>query len=96
MQGTQILTKMLCRQHGGAAVALNHQRRWMVGKAGNRAAVHGSKLPVPDTIPREEVEMEINGAIEKKQRKRREIENAVDSHLKNWQVLYIEDFVCSK
>ncbi|KAG8367506.1 hypothetical protein BUALT_Bualt16G0079000 [Buddleja alternifolia] len=51
MQGTQILTKMLCRQHGGAAVALNHQRRWMVGKAGNRAAVHGSKLLVPHTIP---------------------------------------------
>lgn len=36
---------------GGAAVFSCHGRRWMVGKAGNRAAVHGSKLPVPNYIP---------------------------------------------
>ncbi|KAL3839161.1 hypothetical protein ACJIZ3_023752 [Penstemon smallii] len=58
-------------------------RRWMVGKAANRAA-------------EEEVKMEITRAIKDKERKRMEIENSVDSHLKNWNVLYVEDMVCSK
>ncbi|EYU21262.1 hypothetical protein MIMGU_mgv1a017182mg [Erythranthe guttata] len=89
---------MLCTKQGGA-VMIRHQgqgRRWMVGKAANRAAVHGSKLPVPDIIPRKEVENEINVAMEEKGRKRMEIENAVDSQIKNWKVLYLEDIVCSK
>ncbi|KAI3455687.1 hypothetical protein Pfo_012350 [Paulownia fortunei] len=95
MLATQIVTKMLCTKQGGAAVFCNHGLRSMVTKAANRAAVHGFKLPVPDTIP-EEVEMEIKRAIEEKERKRREIENTVDSQLKNWQVLYVEEIVCSK
>ncbi|PIN13739.1 hypothetical protein CDL12_13637 [Handroanthus impetiginosus] len=92
----QLITKMLmCKKQGGAA-AYNHRVRWMVGKAANRAAVHGSKLPVPDIIPLDEVEMEIKRGIEEKERKRREIENSVDSQLKNWQVLNVEKIVCSK
>ena len=44
------ITKALSRNHGGAAVFRLGQR-WMVGKAANRAAVHGTKLPVPNAIP---------------------------------------------
>ncbi|KAL6585252.1 hypothetical protein OROMI_004541 [Orobanche minor] len=92
-----VRTKLLCAKHGGAAAALcNNGLRWMVTKAANRAAVHGSKLPVPDTVPKVKVEGKIKGALEIKEKKRREIENTVDSHLKNWQVLRVEDIVCSK
>ncbi|KAH6773323.1 hypothetical protein C2S52_003800 [Perilla frutescens var. hirtella] len=91
-----IITKFLCRKYGGAAVLRCHGRRWMVGKAANRAAVHGAKLPVPNAIPVEEVEMEIHKSIEDREKKRREIENTLDSKLKNWPMLYIEQLVCSK
>ncbi|KAG6397906.1 hypothetical protein SASPL_139356 [Salvia splendens] len=89
------ITKVLSRTHGGASVLRLGQRR-MVGKAANRAAVHGSKLPVPNVIPDKELDMEIHKSIEEKTRKRREIENTVDSHLKNWPLLYFEHVVCSK
>ncbi|KAL3632121.1 hypothetical protein CASFOL_025105 [Castilleja foliolosa] len=91
---TQIITRKLWATQSGGAAFRNHGVRWMVGKAANRAAVHGSNLPaVPDTVPEEKVE--IKGAIEEKERKRKEIENAVDSNLKNYQVLRVEDIVCS-
>ncbi|CAA0829500.1 Unknown protein [Striga hermonthica] len=79
---------------GGRAAVCSQSLRWMVTKAANRAAVHGSKLPVPDTIPKEEVESGIKGAIEEMERKRRHIEDSVDSHLKQWKVLHVEDIVC--
>ncbi|XP_051135019.1 uncharacterized protein LOC127254147 [Andrographis paniculata] len=71
--------------------------RWMAAKAPNRAAVHGLKLPAPDIVPREKVErVEIQSAMEEKGRKRKEIEDSVDSHLNNWrsQLLYVEEFLC--
>ncbi|KAL2243140.1 UNVERIFIED_CONTAM: hypothetical protein Sindi_0432000 [Sesamum indicum] len=90
---------MLPKKQGGAAVSLlynHHRRRSMVTKGANRAAVHGSKLPLPDIIPKQEVKSEIERAVEEKEIRRREIENSVDSHLTNWQVLYVDEIVCSK
>ncbi|XP_073063711.1 uncharacterized protein [Primulina eburnea] len=71
-------------------------RRSMVGKPPTRAAVHGLKLPVSETIPKEELTSDLKRSIEEKDRKRREIEEAVDSHLKNWRVLYVEKIICSR
>ncbi|KAL8458808.1 hypothetical protein ACS0TY_035513 [Phlomoides rotata] len=91
----EIVSKILSKNHGGAAVFRHRQQRWMVGKAPNRAAVHGSKLPIPNIIPVEEVEMDINRSVEEKEKQRRKMENIVDSHLKKWQVLYVEEIVSS-
>lgn len=44
----------------------------------------------------EEVEMEIQKYVEERERKRREMENRIDSQLKNWPLLYLEQIVCSK
>ncbi|KZV29181.1 hypothetical protein F511_38694 [Dorcoceras hygrometricum] len=71
-------------------------RRSMVGKPPTRAAVHGLKLPVPEVIVEEEVTSDLRRGVEEKERRRREIEEGVDSHLKNWQVLYVEKIVCSR
>lgn len=51
---------------------------------------------VANYVQKGEVEMEIHVVVEEKNRKRRAIENAVDSQIKNWPVLYVEDVVCSK
>ncbi|CAK7356434.1 unnamed protein product [Dovyalis caffra] len=56
-------------------------RRLMTAKAPNRAAVHGTKLPVTETIDREEAEKEINKWKEEKEKKRKEVEKIVDSQL---------------
>lgn len=71
-------------------------RRSMVAKPPTRAAVHGLKLPVSETIPKEELTSDLMRGIEEKDRKRREIEEAVDSHLKNWHVLYVEEIIRSR
>ncbi|KAM7480670.1 hypothetical protein LguiA_028883 [Lonicera macranthoides] len=55
----------------------------MTTKAPNRAAVHGTKLPVTVTLQnREKVEAEIEEGKAEKEKKRKEIEEAVDSMLK--------------
>ncbi|OIT05209.1 hypothetical protein A4A49_02756 [Nicotiana attenuata] len=69
------------------AVVFRHNTLRLVGKAANRSAVHGTKLPIPDVVDKEQVEAEINPAREEKERKRRELENAIDSQLKNWNVI---------
>ncbi|KAM3379973.1 hypothetical protein P3S68_005546 [Capsicum galapagoense] len=55
--------------------------------AANRSAVHGTKLPIPDIVDKEQVEVDINQAREVMEKKRRELENALDSQLKNWNVI---------
>lgn len=45
-------------------------------------------MVIPNSIlQKEEVELEINQARELKEKKRREMENAIDSQLKNWNVI---------
>lgn len=70
-----------------AKVVFRHTALRSVGKAANRSAVHGTKLPIPDVVDKEQVEGEINQAREVKEKKRREMENAIDSQLKNWNVM---------
>ncbi|KAK4736262.1 hypothetical protein R3W88_010523 [Solanum pinnatisectum] len=69
-----------------AKVVFRHTALRSVGKAANRSAVHGTKLPIPDVVD-EQVEVEINQAREVNEKKRREMENAIDSQLKNWNVI---------
>ncbi|KAJ8470775.1 hypothetical protein OPV22_025118 [Ensete ventricosum] len=54
-----------------------------VGKAASRAAVHGSRPPATQSVDIQEVEEDINKGKEEKQRKQQEIENEVDSEIKN-------------
>ncbi|RWW86295.1 hypothetical protein BHE74_00004932 [Ensete ventricosum] len=58
-----------------------------VGKAASRAAVHGSRPPATQSVDVsmhiQEVEEDINKGKEEKQRKQQEIENEVDSQIKN-------------
>ncbi|PHT47104.1 hypothetical protein CQW23_11312 [Capsicum baccatum] len=70
-----------------AKVVFRHTAIRSVGKAANRSAVHGTKLPIPDIVDKEQVEVDINQAREVKEKKRRELENALDSQLKNWNVM---------
>ncbi|KAK4361734.1 hypothetical protein RND71_016975 [Anisodus tanguticus] len=70
-----------------AKVVFRHNALRSVGKAANRSAVHGTKLPIPDVVDKEQIEVEINQAREVKDKKRRELENAIDSQLKNWNVI---------
>ncbi|KAM3267655.1 hypothetical protein P3S67_032073 [Capsicum chacoense] len=70
-----------------AKVVFRHTAIRSVGKAANRSAVHGTKLPIPDIVDKEQVEVDINQAREVKEKKRRELENALDSQLKNWNVI---------
>ncbi|MCD7450964.1 hypothetical protein HAX54_009112 [Datura stramonium] len=70
-----------------AKVVFRHNALRPVGKAANRSAVHGTKLPIPDVIDKEQVEVEINQSREVNEKKRRELENAIDSQLKNWNVI---------
>ncbi|GAB4849976.1 hypothetical protein Ancab_029275 [Ancistrocladus abbreviatus] len=60
--------------------------RFMVGKASNRAGVHGSKLPVTEILEdKEEVEKEINKGKEEKEQKRKQVEDIVNSQLNHCQ-----------
>ncbi|CAN4089230.1 unnamed protein product [Withania somnifera] len=68
-------------------VVFRHIALRLVGKAANRSAVHGTKLPIPDIVDKELVEVEINQAREVKEKKRRELESALDYQLKNWNVI---------
>lgn len=97
-----------------AKVVFRHTAIRSVGKAANRSAVHGTKLPIPDIVDvsdtsllpfffsslllmlipnpngilqKEQVEVDINQAREVMEKKRRELENALDSQLKNWNVI---------
>ncbi|KAJ8553197.1 hypothetical protein K7X08_023875 [Anisodus acutangulus] len=70
-----------------AKVVFRHNALQSVGKAANRSAVHGTKLPIPDVVDKEQIEVEISQAREVKDKKRRELENAIDSQLKNWNVI---------
>ncbi|RWW09507.1 hypothetical protein GW17_00027004 [Ensete ventricosum] len=58
-----------------------------VGKAASRAAVHGSRPPATQSVDVsmhiQEAEEDINKGKEEKQRKQQEIENEVDSEIKN-------------
>ncbi|XP_075664754.1 disease resistance protein RML1A-like isoform X2 [Castanea sativa] len=60
----------------------HEQLRFMAIKPPTRAAVHGTRLPVADTLNREELEAEINKRKEEKENKRKEVEKTVDSQLK--------------
>ncbi|EXB64650.1 hypothetical protein L484_017983 [Morus notabilis] len=55
---------------GGSASWNKHQqlRLMVTTKASNRAAVHGTRLPIPDQVNKEEVEEEISKAKEEKER----------------------------
>lgn len=55
--------------------------RLLVMKASDRAAVHGIKPPIQDTVD-EGVEVESQKAKEEREKKRKEIEDIVDSELK--------------
>ncbi|KAK4349765.1 hypothetical protein RND71_029078 [Anisodus tanguticus] len=70
-----------------AHISRCHNALRSVGKAANRSAVHGTKLPIPDVVDKEQVEVEISQVREVKDKKRRELENAIDSQLKNWNVI---------
>ncbi|MED6204727.1 hypothetical protein PIB30_011701 [Stylosanthes scabra] len=56
-------------------------------KASNRAAVHGVKQPIPDTIPEELVRQEIEKAIKDNEAKRKHIEDTLNSHLTNYSMI---------
>ncbi|KAF3451942.1 hypothetical protein FNV43_RR08038 [Rhamnella rubrinervis] len=67
---------------GGLAAKKPELMRLMVTKASNRAAVHGVRPPIPDTVDKEEVEKEISKGKEMKESKRKRVEETVDSQLK--------------
>ncbi|MED6206190.1 hypothetical protein PIB30_024482 [Stylosanthes scabra] len=56
-------------------------------KASNRAAVHGVKQPIPDTIPEELVREEIEKAKKDIEAKRKHIEDTLNSHLTNYYII---------
>ncbi|KAK7338193.1 hypothetical protein VNO77_18795 [Canavalia gladiata] len=53
----------------------------VTSKAPNRAAVHGVKAPVADTLDEEEVQKNIQNAKEEKEAKRKQIEKTIESHI---------------
>ncbi|KDP40619.1 hypothetical protein JCGZ_24618 [Jatropha curcas] len=55
-------------------------KRLITTKASNRAAVHGTKRPVTETINKEEAEKEISKGKEEKEKKREEVEKTVNSN----------------
>ncbi|KAM1010879.1 hypothetical protein ACFX13_047038 [Malus domestica] len=55
--------------------------RFMTAKAPNRAAVHGHWPSIPRVVDEEEVEKVIEKGKEEKEKKRQEVEKAVDSKI---------------
>ncbi|KAK7855292.1 hypothetical protein CFP56_028759 [Quercus suber] len=75
-------TLTLTRGPGPVSHLEHEQLRFMGIKPPTRAAVHGTRLPVADTLNREELEAEINKRKEEIENKRKEVEKTVDSQLK--------------
>ncbi|KAM3699126.1 hypothetical protein ACJW31_05G002000 [Castanea mollissima] len=59
----------------------HEQLRFMAIKPPTRAAVHGTRLPVAETLNVEELEAEINKRKEEKENKRKEVKKAMDPQL---------------
>nr|GMC73048.1 hypothetical protein CQW23_11312 [Ipomoea batatas] len=79
MKGTSSSNSMVLLRRGGL--------RLIADKASNRSAVHGTRIPVPDVVDKEQVEMEVERGKDEKEKKRKEVENAVDDQLKNGKVI---------
>ncbi|KAG9159047.1 hypothetical protein Leryth_018592 [Lithospermum erythrorhizon] len=56
-------------------------------RATTRAAVHGTKAPLPDLLDKKQVEMEIGKLKEERVRKMKKLEEIVDSQLSTSKIL---------